>query len=202
MLRVGLTGNIGSGKSVVAESWRRLGAQVVDADRLAREAVAPGSPALARIAEVFGADVMQPDGGLDRAAVRRRVFRDAAARRRLEGIVHPEVERLRAAEERRLKAAGADIVVFEIPLLFEAGLQHRVDLIVLVDAPAAERLRRVMTQRGLDRAQAEAMAAAQMPAAAKRPRADIIIENRGTLQELESEAGRVWKELKRRAGSA
>lgn len=202
MLRVGLTGNIGSGKSTVARTWRRLGARVVSADELARRVVVPGSPALGRIAETFGDGVLRKDGSLDRAALRSIVFRDAAARRRLEAIVHPEVERLRRIEEERLRSEGAGIVVHEIPLLFEAGLEGRVDVVVLVDASEEARLRRLIDSRGIDPAEAQDMIGAQMPAQAKRTRADVVIDNNGDVAELEMEAERVWTELERRADAS
>jgi len=199
MLRVALTGNIASGKSSVARVWERLGAPIIDADALARRAVEPGSPALERIAREFGPQVLGPGGGLNREAMREIVFRDEAARRRLEGIVHPEVARLRAEEERRLEREGARIVVNDIPLLFEVGLEDEFDVVVLVDAPEAVRLDRLVRDRGLDPEEAQRMIVAQMPAESKRRRADIVIENVGTLEELEASAERVWRELERRA---
>lgn len=202
MYRVALTGNIGSGKSTVARTWARLGAPVIDADVLARRAVEPGSRGLRRIVGAFGPEVLDGEGRLDRAAMRRIVFRDPAARARLESIVHPEVGRLRDAEEERLRAAGARIVVYDIPLLFEAGLEARFDAVVLVDAPEEVRLRRLVRDRGLDEAEARRMIAAQMPAAAKRGRADVIIDNDGTLEDLERRAEEVWRDLQRRAGAS
>ena len=199
MLRVALTGNIASGKSSVARVWARLGAHIIDADELARRAVEPGSPALDRIARAFGPEVLEPGGGLNRDAMRGIVFRDEAARRRLEAIVHPEVGRLRAAEEERLEREGARVVVNDIPLLFEVGLEDEFDVVVLVDAPEAVRLERLVRDRGLGREEAQRMIAAQMPAESKRRRADIVIENAGTLEELEASAERVWRELERRA---
>lgn len=198
MLRVALTGNIASGKSSVARVWARLGAPIIDADVLARRAVEPGSPALERIAQAFGPGVLEPGGGLDREAMRAIVFRDEAARRRLEAIVHPEVARLRREEEQRLEREGARIVVNDIPLLFEVGLEDEFDVVVLVDAPEAVRLERLVRDRGLDPDEALRMIAAQMPAEQKRRRSDIVIENAGTLEELEARAERVWRELERR----
>jgi dephospho-CoA kinase len=203
MLRVGLTGNIASGKSTVARVWERLGAAVIDADVLARRAVEPGMPALRRIAEAFGPDVLAADGRLDRAALRRIVFRDPEARARLEAIVHPEVARLRDEEESALAAQGAEIVVHDVPLLFEVGLEGAFDVVVLVDAPEAIRLERLVRDRGLDETEARRMIDAQIPAAEKRGRADYIIENDGTLQELERRATETWWRLVERArGSA
>jgi dephospho-CoA kinase len=203
MFRVGLTGNIASGKSTVARVWARLGAAIIDADVLARRAVEPGMPAFRRIVETFGPDVLAADGRLDRAALRRIVFRDPAARARLEAIVHPEVARLREEEEAALAARGAEIVVHDVPLLFEVGLEDAFDVVVLVDAPEAIRLERLVRDRGLDEAEARRMIDAQMPAAEKRGRADYIIDNDGTLQDLESRATETWRKIVERArGSA
>lgn len=202
MFRIGLTGNIASGKSSVARCWARLGAPVIDADELARRAVEPGSRGLARVVETFGPGVLDETGALDRAALRDIVFRDAGARSRLEAIVHPEVGRLRDEEEARLEREGATLVVHDIPLLFEVGLDDEFDVVVLVDAPEPVRLERLVRDRGLDPEEARRMIAAQMPAAEKRARADIVIENAGTLRNLESESEAVWKELERRAASS
>jgi dephospho-CoA kinase len=200
MLRVGLTGNIASGKSAVAETWRGLGAHVIDADALARQAVAPGSEALRRIVRRFGAGVLRADGSLDRAALRAIVFNDADRRDALERILHPEIARLRAAEEEKLALAGAAIVVHEIPLLFETGLDGEFDLVVLVDAPEHVRLRRIVAARGVDEQEAKRMMAAQQPAAPKRARAAIVIDNDGTLEQLRARAAEAWQRIRERAG--
>jgi dephospho-CoA kinase len=201
MYRVALTGNIASGKSAVAELWRRHGAALIDADVLAREAVAPGSPALARIAERFGEAVLDASGGLDRAALRGRVFADEDARRDLEAIVHPEVARLRAERERELEAAGEAVVVNVIPLLFEVGLEHEFDEVVLVDSPFEQRLARLTELRGLDAGEALQMIRAQAPAERKRAQASLTIDNDGTLDALEEKALRVWMEILERAAA-
>jgi dephospho-CoA kinase len=194
MRRVGLTGNIASGKSSVSAVWRRLGAHVIDADELARRAVEPGTPGLARIVERFGEGVLGADG-LDRGALRALVFADPAERAALEAIVHPAVARLREVEEARLAAGGATLVVHEIPLLFEAGLAPLFDTVVLVDAPEGERLRRLVDRRGVASDEAKRMMAAQLPAAQKRAQADIVIGNSGTLEALEAEAAAVWRRI-------
>lgn len=195
MFRVGLTGNIASGKSTVAEVWSGLGASVVDADVLAREAVAPGTPALRAIARSFGPEVLDESGRLDRAGLRRLVFDDPAARRRLEEIVHPAVARLRDEREAALEADGVRIVVHDIPLLFEVGLESEFDRVVLVDAPAELRFRRLVENRDLPEPEARAMVDAQMPAERKRGKADLIIENGGSLEELRVGAEEVWRRL-------
>jgi dephospho-CoA kinase len=201
MLRVGLTGNIAAGKSSVARVWQSLGARVVDADVLAREAVAPGTPALARIRDTWGGAVLAGDGSLDRAAVREIVFRDGAARARLEAIVHPEVARLRDEAFRAAEAEGLPLVVADVPLLFEVGLEDDFDVVVLVDAPEPVRAERIVRTRGLDAEAARRMIAAQMPAARKRERADFVIENDGDEAGLRREATRVWQALAARAAA-
>ncbi|MEW5929198.1 MAG: dephospho-CoA kinase [Gemmatimonadota bacterium] len=202
MLKVGLTGNIAAGKSSVVRVWRALGAVVVDADELARRAVEPGTPGLARIVEAWGPEVLDAEGELDRAALRRIVFADPEARSRLEEIVHPAVQALRGGEYRRAEADGARLVVADIPLLFEVGMADEFDVVVLVDAPEEERLRRLVEDRGLDPEEAVRMIDAQMPAELKRARADLVIENAGTPAELEARARDAWAELARRAEAA
>jgi len=200
MFRVALTGNIASGKSAVAGVWSRLGATVVDADDLARRAVAPGSAGLARIIERFGDGVVLPDGTLDRVALRAIVFADPGMRRALEAILHPMIGRLRQDVDAQLARAGTQIVVHVIPLLFETGLEREFDAIVVVDAPESVRLKRLMEHRGMDEAEAGRMIAAQMTAAAKRKRATLVIENDGTLNDLDAQAVAAWRTLQTRAG--
>lgn len=200
MLLVGLTGNIASGKSTVARRFAAHGATVIDADVLAREAVAAGSPALAAIRDRWGSDVISADGTLDRASLRERVFGETEELDALNAIVHPEVARRRDALVAEARARGDQIVVSDIPLLFERKLVEQFDKIVLVDAPRPVRLERLVKQRGLDAAEAMKMIAAQMPAELKRARADYIIENVGTIEELERRADAVWHELERDAG--
>lgn len=195
MIRVALTGNIASGKSAVAEVWQELGAAIIDADELARLAVEPGTPGLERVREAFGPDVITADGRLDRDALRRRVFADPAERRRLEQLLHPEIARLRDEAEARLRTEGKRIVVHMIPLLFEVGMEHDFDRVVLVDAPEATRLERLVRGRGLAEEEARAMIAAQMPSPAKRAGADIVIDNDGSLDELRRRAREVWRRI-------
>ena len=198
MLIAGLTGNVAAGKSAVAELWRRAGVPVLSADELAREAVEPGTEALDGIAELFGPGVLRADGTLDRAAVRRIVFRDDGARRRLEAIVHPEVKRLRDEWTGRRRDAGAQLVVWEIPLLFETGTEDEVDVVVVVDAPEDVRRRRIVETRGLGGEEAEAIMEAQLPAAVKRRMADCVVDNGGTRGELAERATEVLRALQGR----
>ncbi len=199
MLVVGLTGNVAAGKSAVAELWARAGVPVASADRLARAAVEPGSPGLARVAELFGPDVVRGDGTLDRAAVRRIVFRDEEARRRLEAVVHPEVRRRWDEWTARQRRGGAEMVVWEIPLLFETGMEDEVDVVVVVDAPPEVRRRRIVESRGLTDGEAVAMMEAQMAAAEKRRRAHFVVDNSGTREELAARADEVLRALRARA---
>lgn len=202
MLKVGLTGNIAAGKSTVARVWRDRGAVIVDADELARRAVEPGTPAHAAILDAWGDAVRAPDGALDRAALRAIVFADPEARERLESIVHPAVQALRAGEYRAAEASGAPLVVADIPLLFEVGMAPEFDVVVLVEAPEATRLDRLVRDRGLAPDEARRMIAAQMPSELKHAGADVIVENDGSLAELERRAAQTWDDLLRRAERA
>lgn len=195
MLVVGLTGNIGSGKSSVARLLAARDVPVIDADVLAREAVAPHTPALAAIVARFGAGVLAPDGTLDRPALRRVVFADPVERTALDAIVHPAVDARRRALLTLQRERGARVVVCDIPLLFEAGLADAVDAVLLVDAPRDVRLARIMKDRGLDRAEAIAMIDSQLPSEGKRARAAYVIDNDGTLDELRARVESTWRAI-------
>jgi dephospho-CoA kinase len=197
MRLIGLTGNIASGKSTVARLLVERGAVLVDADRLAREAVRPGTPALAQIAERFGDAVLAPDGTLDRATLRGHVFADRYELEALNAIVHPEVERLREQRVAQARDGGAQVVVCDIPLLFEKHLADRFDAIILVDAPRPLRLERLVRDRGLHEAEAMDMIAAQMPAELKRARSDYVIDNTGSLADLARCVDEVWRAITR-----
>lgn len=197
MIRVGLTGNVASGKSAVSGFWRDAGIPVVSADELARSAVQVGSPALALIEEVFGSDVLLPEGGLDRGAMRRIVFSDAAALRRLEAIVHPVVDELRREWVEEQSRKGADLIAMEVPLLFQTGLDQSMDVVVVVDAPAAVRRQRMIETRGLSMPDAQAMMDAQPTSESLRERADLVIENDGTLSELKNRSLAALEEVRR-----
>ena len=199
-LNVGLTGSIASGKSTVAKLWAEQGVPVASADALAREAVAPGSDGLEEVRAAFGDGVLAVDGSLDRGAMRRIVFRDPSARARLEAIVHPRVRARREDWLREQAASRAEMVVSEIPLLFETDAQNEFDVTVMVDAPEAIRLERLVSGRGMDEDEARRMMAAQMSDAEKRARADIVIHNSGSLADLEARAAEVLEALRRRVG--
>jgi dephospho-CoA kinase len=163
MRLIGLTGNIASGKSIVADLFAERGATIIDADVLAREAVTKGSPALDAIVARWGSEVLDGDGNLDRAALRHRVFKDQTDLDALNEIVHPEVMRRRAQEVAAARARGDRVVVCVIPLLFERHLADDFDTIVLVDAPRSIRLERIVRDRGIEEAEAMKMIASQMP---------------------------------------
>jgi len=199
MLSVALTGNIASGKSTVAELFRAWGATLIDADRLVRDAQAPGSPVLRAIAARFGQDLIDAAGMLDRKALRHRVMGDPAALADLNRLVHPDVLRRRAALEREARDRGDRIVVSDIPLLFEAADPAAFDAIVLVDAPEPVRRARLLAQRGLSADDADRMLAAQAPSGPKRERSTFVIDNNGDRTALEARAREVWTQLLARA---
>jgi dephospho-CoA kinase len=199
MLLIGLTGNIASGKSEVARMLAERGATLIDADVLAREAVEPETQALKDIVKRWGKEILNEDGSLDRDALRRIVFADQFELDALNRIVHPGVTRLRDREIARAKERGDDIVVCVIPLLFERNLVEEFDAIVLVDAPRPLRLERLVATRGLEETDAMNMIASQMPAELKRARADYVIENNGSLDDLERDVDVLWSSLHRDA---
>lgn len=195
MLVIGLTGNIGSGKSTVAQLLSERGATIIDADVLARRAVEFGTPAYDKIVERWGTSIVGPDRQLDRSALRRTVFSDANQLEELNEIVHPEVENLRQRLLDEARQRGDRVVVCDIPLLFEKHMAPRFDRIILVDAPRPLRLERLVRDRGLRETEAMDMIAAQMPAELKRAGADFILENAGTLNALEQQVAEVWAQL-------
>ncbi|HET6700911.1 MAG TPA: dephospho-CoA kinase [Gemmatimonadaceae bacterium] len=199
MLLVGLTGNIASGKSTVAQLFGRWGATLIDADVLARQAVDVGMPAYHAIVERWGEGVTAPDGPIDRRELRQRVFSDSEQLEALNAIVHPEVQRLRDELVDEARRRGDRIVVCDIPLLFERRLAEQFDRIVLVDAPRPVRMERLVRDRGLETTEAMKMIASQMPAELKRARADYLIDNTGTPEELEARAREVWDALQKDA---
>ena len=202
MLLVGLTGNIASGKSTVAQLLAERGATIIDADELARDAVQPGTPALNAIVSRWGTGVLAADGQLNRAALRAIVFDDDPEQLdALNQIVHPDVEQRRVAAVADAQARGDRIVVCDIPLLFEKKMVDEFDLVLLVDAPRPLRLERVSQERGLSTPEAMAMIAAQMPAELKRARADLVIQNAGSAEDLAKQVNAVWNALQAAAGA-
>jgi dephospho-CoA kinase len=191
VLSIGLTGGIGSGKSAVSALLAERGAVVVDADRIARQVVEPGTPGLAAVVDAFGAGVLCPDGALDRPALAAVVFADPAARARLDAIVHPLV-RARAAALAAEAPAGA-VVVHDVPLLVETGRWAPYDLVLVVEADAETRVARLM-RRGLTEDDARARMAAQATDEQRRAVADVVLDNSGTEQELAAQVDRFWAE--------
>ncbi len=201
MIRVGLTGNVAAGKSVVARVWSEVGVPVLSSDELAREVVRPGGPALREIQEAFGDEVLAPDGTLDRARMRDRVFRDPEGRKRLEAITHPRITELRRRWLSERRREGEPLVATEVPLLFEAGLEGEFDVVVVVDAPAELRKRRLVEGRGMNAAEARRIMSSQGDPAEKRRRADHVLDNRGTIPELEEKASALLDHLRATAGA-
>ena len=202
MLLVGLTGNIAGGKTEVSRLLGECGATVIDSDVLAREVVALGTPALAAITANWGQSVLSPDGSLNRDALRSSVFQDPDELLELNEIVHPEIEKKRDAAIAVARAKGDMVVVCVVPLLFEKHMADDYDKIVLVDAPRQLRFERLLKKRGIEEAEALRMIAAQMPAELKRARADYVIENIGSITQLQSEVAALWAELQREAAVA
>mgnify|MGYP002403109998 CR=1 FL=1 len=203
MLLVALTGGIASGKSTVARRLAELGAVVVDADQVARDVVAPGEPALAEIAEVFGPGLIAADGSLDRAALGAIVFADPEARQRLNAITHPAV----GARSQALFAAAAEadpdaIVVYDIPLLVEAGRTGEFDLVVVVHAATETRVARMVALRGMTREEALHRINAQATDAERLAIADVVIDADGELDETLAQTDALWENLRARVGGA
>ncbi len=198
---VGLTGGIASGKTTFADALRARGVPVLDADALSRAAVAPGTPALADIARAFGTDVIARDGSLDRKQLGAIVFADAQARRRLEAITHPAVRRAMAEEAARLAAKGHALAFYDVPLLYEVGLDRQLDCVVLVWVPPDVQRARLAARDGLGPAEVAARLAAQIPMDAKAQLADFVVDNTGPPAELGPKAERLLADLRRGLGA-
>lgn len=195
MRRVALTGGIATGKSHCLARFAALGAAVVDADRLARDAVAPGTPGLARVTERFGPGILRADGSLDRAALGRLVFADRAARADLEAIIHPEVYR-RISEWFANLPAGTRVAIADIPLLFETGHQHEFEVVIVCACAPDEQLRRLMARDSLTQSAARERLDAQWPIDEKVARAHVVIRTDGSIGETDRAVGRVYESLK------
>lgn len=195
MLKVGLTGGIASGKSTVTAMLAGHGARLVDVDALARGLLEPGSPILPKVLEAFGPEAEAPGGGLDRAALRKIIFKDQAQRRRLNALVHPEVGRLVRCELERLEQTGPAVVVVDAPLLFEAGNAETYHCTILVWASRQAQLQRLIERDGVDRASARAALAAQMPLEDKVQLVDFLVDNSGSVEETRFQVRKLWTTL-------
>jgi len=197
MLRVGLTGGIGAGKSEVSKRLATQGAVIIDADLIAREVVAPGTEGLSEIVEIFGPGILAPDGALDRVRLGDIVFAAPEKLAKLNAIVHPRVGvRMQELED---GAGPGAVVVHDVPLIAENGLAGSYDAVVVVDVPPRVQLDRLMRLRGMSREQAEARIAAQARREERLAIATIVVDNSGSLAELDREVGELWAELRRRA---
>ena len=197
----GLTGGIGSGKSTVASLLRERGVPVVDADELSREAVAPGSPGLAEVVQAFGPEVVAADGSLDRKRLGALVFSDELARKRLNSLTHPRVRQLSAERFARLAEQGVSLAGYDVPLLFEVGLDAVLRPTVVVVSSEANQLARIMARDGLSEAEARARIAAQLPLPEKRRRADHVLDNDGSIADLAVQVDELLHELRASAGA-
>ncbi len=197
MLRIAITGGAGSGKSTVARMFQELGAEVLDADAAARKAVAPGQHAWEELRRALGAEFFQADGRLDRARVAAAVFADPEARRRLEAIVHPRVAQELEAQIKELARRGARLVMVEVPLLYEAGLEGRYDRVIVVYAGEADQARRLAARDRRDETEIAGILKAQWPLSEKLARADFVVDNRGTKAATRRQVAKIWGELEK-----
>lgn len=202
MRLIGLTGGIGSGKSTVSRELERLGAVVVDADATAREVLQPGEPAYAEVLAAFGDRVRAPDGSLDRSKLSRLIFTDPQARQRLNAITHPRIIARIFERVEDARRAGAEVVVLEVPLLLETGMQHMVDEVWVVAADPETQARRLERERHYNREEIERRIAAQMPLEEKLRHADRVIDTRGTLEETRRRVRELWREIQPASNSA
>ena len=195
---MGLTGGLASGKSTVLEVFRAQGAEVADADRFAREALSPGSPAERAVIEAFGRSILDPEGRIDRGRLASRVFQDPEARGLLEAIVHPEVIRREELWIDALEASGpSGILVVDAALLLEAGRADRYDVVIVVACHPEEQVRRAVA-RGMSEEDARARIAAQMPVGEKVERADLVIDSSASIEDTRAQARAVYRQLERR----
>lgn len=199
MFLIGLTGGIAAGKSTVASHWQSLGGVQIDADEIARQVVAPGTPGLAKVAAQFGSSVLNSDGSLNRAALGALVFNDPDARKKLEGILHPLVK----AEAKRLVALQPNeaIVIYNVPLLVEAGVDLDFDRVVTVEAPAEDQVARMLASRGMTAEDALSRIQAQASPAQRANRADYILSSNQPLNLMLKDAGKLWLQFEREAAA-
>ena len=197
MLKIAITGGAGSGKSMVARMFQELGAAVLDADEIAHQVVAVGAPAWGKLKEAFGPEFFLENGGLNRPLMARKVFADPHARTRLNAIVHPYVcQEIRKRLE-DLNRQGVKIVLVEVPLLFETGLEGGYDKVIVVDTDPQEQVRRLLTRDRREEAEIQGIIAAQMPLRDKAARADYVVDNRGSLEETRRQVQIIWESLQK-----
>jgi len=189
---IGLTGGIATGKTTVARLLEKLGADVIDADQLAREVVEPGSPVLVKVCTLFGLQALLPDGSLDRQFVRDKIFSDPEKRRQLEKILHPAIKECALQRLKKAKKSGAAVAVYMAPLLIEAGANDRVDEIWVVTVRPEVQLQRLMTRDNCNKEEAERIIAAQMPLAEKERFGVVVIDNSASLQKTQEQVIAAW----------
>ena len=196
MLKVGLTGGFGSGKSTVSRSFARLGAQLLDADEVAREVVLPGKPAYTKLRQTFGSEFFYPDGRLNRSKLRRLVFADSEKKSKLNSIVHPEVmKEINRRFEQLTTSAQDAVVVVDVPLLLEVGVAHRFDRVIVVYVTENVQIKRLRQRDGLSLEGARRALGTQMVLNKKVEQADYVIDNSGTRDETQAQVEKVWQEL-------
>jgi dephospho-CoA kinase len=199
MIVVGLTGGVATGKSTVAAMFKRCGATVIDADQLARQVVEPGKPAWRDIVRTFGSGILCPDRTLDRQALADIVFRSPRKLKRLERIIHPRVARLQSRLTKAIAGRRPDaVVIYEVPLLFEAGVDKRVDAVIVVTADRRTQMERLARRTGLSRADILRRIRSQMPLAEKRRRADVVLDGTRPLRSLRRQTARLYEQLRSR----
>jgi dephospho-CoA kinase len=196
---IGLTGGIASGKSTVAAMLRELGAPIVDADLLARQVVEPGSPALAEIAQTFGADMLAADGSLDRKKMGERIFADPGARATLNAITHPRIAQASAAALADFAAAGHKVAIYEAALLVENRIHERLGGLIVVSVPDDVQIARLRARDDLDEEGARARVSAQLPLASKVAVADWVVDNGGSVEHTRAEVERIWRAIQEQA---
>ncbi len=196
MLKIALTGGPGSGKSTVARMFQELGVEVIDADEVAHTVVAKGTPAWEELRREFGPDSFREDGSLDRAKMAALVFQDAGARQKLNAIVHPRVSHEISRRLTELAARCVHLVMVEVPLLFEAGLEKNFDAVIVVDAGEKEQIDRIAARDGRPAREIAGIIQAQWPLAAKKARADFVVDNRGSLTDTRDQVKKLWQRLK------
>jgi dephospho-CoA kinase len=196
MLKIAITGGAGSGKTTVARMFKELGAEVLDADEVAREVVAVGEPAWQDLRRLYGDDYFNPDGSLNRSKLAGRVFADPEARRRLDGVIHPRVAAALQARMAALAGRRVQLVLVDVPLLFETGREAAFDRVIVVTAPQDQRLRRLRERDGRGEEEIRGILAAQWPLDDKAARADYVVDNGGGLSDTREQVTNIWGDLK------